>query len=71
MAGVKEYKGYRARAIRQDEDGSWHGEVDLPKDVVTFAADTERELQAGFEESVDDYLDYCEEQGTKPQAPTP
>jgi predicted HicB family RNase H-like nuclease len=63
---VIRYKGYTGTVTDYVLDGSWAGVVDLPKDVVTFQGKQDG-LQAAFQESVDDYLDYCKEQGRPPE----
>ena len=61
---MKEYKGYTARA---DFTGDiLHGEITCIRDVVTFEAESVTELQQAFEESVDDYLDFCASRGEEP-----
>ena len=63
---ITEYKGYTGTITYYEIDGSWSGVVDLPRDVVTFQAKAAG-LQVAFQESVDDYLAYCQEQGKPPQ----
>jgi predicted HicB family RNase H-like nuclease len=63
---VAEYKGYTGTTTYYETDGSWSGVVDLPKDVVTFQAKPAG-LQTAFQESVDDYLAYCQEQDKPPE----
>ncbi|MBD2576313.1 type II toxin-antitoxin system HicB family antitoxin [Oscillatoria sp. FACHB-1406] len=64
-----EYKGYTA-SIEIDEDvSSLFGTVLGIKDVITFQGNTVNELRHAFQDSVDDYLEWCEELGEKPDKP--
>lgn len=64
-----EYKGYLAK-IDADEDARlFHGEVINLRDVITFEADCMDDLLQAFHDSVDDYLEFCEERGEDPEKP--
>lgn len=64
-----EYKGYSAR-VQFDEDANiFHGEVINLRDVITFEGETVGELRQAFEDSVDDYLEFCAERGEDPEKP--
>jgi predicted HicB family RNase H-like nuclease len=66
---MKPYKGYSA-TVSFDEDGlMFHGEVLGIKDVITFQARTAEDLPAAFHESLDDYLEWCAEDGIEPEKP--
>jgi predicted HicB family RNase H-like nuclease len=65
------YKGYTARYEVDPEAGVIHGEVLHLKDVITFSASEVRKLRAAFEESVDDYLEFCASRGEAPEKPYP
>ncbi len=60
------YKGYTGHIEFDDEAGLFHGEVLDTKDVVTFQGRSVDEIVQAFRDSVDDYLDFCAEQGEKP-----
>ncbi len=47
----------------------FHGEVTDLRDIVTFQGRSVDELKTAFQESVDDYLDFCSERGEKPDKP--
>jgi predicted HicB family RNase H-like nuclease len=64
-----EYKGYRGRYDLDRVEGVLHGRVDGIRDIVTFVADTEDELEREFRISVDDYLEWCAEDGVEPNRP--
>lgn len=53
------YKGYTARIEYCDADDSFIGHIAGINDVVGFHGDSVLELQAAFEEAVDDYLRTC------------
>lgn len=57
------YKGYTAKVEFDEEAGIFHGEVIDTKDVITFQAENAKKLRKAFEDSVDDYIDFCRERG--------
>jgi predicted HicB family RNase H-like nuclease len=61
-----EYKGYLGKVEFDDEAQVFHGEVINVRDVITFEGTSVEELQRAFEESVDDYLDFCSERNEEP-----
>ncbi len=63
------HKGYYATVSFDDEAEIFHGEVVGLRDVVTFQGRSVEELKAAFEDSVDDYLDFCESRGEEPDKP--
>lgn len=64
-----EYKGYFGSADVSIEDNLLHGRLLFIRDVVNYAADTPKDLEAAFQEAVDDYLATCEECGDAPDIP--
>jgi predicted HicB family RNase H-like nuclease len=63
------YKGYSGNVRFDDEAELFHGEVLGVRDVVTFQGTTVDELKTAFEESIDDYLEFCEERSESPDKP--
>jgi predicted HicB family RNase H-like nuclease len=63
------YQGYSGRAEYDPEDKSFHGEVIGTRDMITFAGDTFDELAQAFQDSVDDYLSFCESLKKAPEKP--
>ena len=63
------YKSFQGTVIYDGEAKIFHGEVAGLKDVVTFQGRTVDELDQAFKDSVDDYLDWCEERGKEPEKP--
>jgi len=64
-----EYKGYFAKVEFDDEADIFHGEVINLRDVITFEGTTVKELRKAFQDSVDDYLEFCAERGEDPDKP--
>ena len=63
------YLGYTARYEIDEDDGILVGRVDGIRDVVTFEAETVRQLEVEFRRSVDVYIEFCKERGEKPERP--
>ncbi len=63
------YKGYEGSGKFEEDAGIFHGEVLNTRDVLTFQGASFEEFQKAFRDSVDDYLDFCEERGEKPDEP--
>ncbi len=61
-----EYKGYIGEASFDSDARIFHGEIINTKNVVTFQGTSVEELEKSFRDSVDDYLDWCREDGLKP-----
>lgn len=61
------YKGYRGHAVYDAEAKLFHGEVLGLKDVITFQGKTVNELEQAFKDSIDDYLEWCQERGEQPE----
>jgi len=63
------YKGYSASIEVDLEAGILFGLVLDINDVVTFKAKTIEEAQQEFQNSIDDYLEFCKELGQEPDKP--
>ncbi len=64
-----EYKGYVGK-VEYDEDAQiFSGMVINTRDVITFQGESVGELKKAFEDSVDDYLEWCREEGVSPEKP--
>jgi predicted HicB family RNase H-like nuclease len=63
------YKGYEARVELDEEAGVFHGEVINTRDVITFQGSSVEELKQAFQNSVDDYLDFCASRREDPEKP--
>ena len=64
---LMEYKGYSAKVEFDEGANSFHGEVINLRDVVTFEGETVDQLRQAFQESIDDYLEFCGERGEDPE----
>ncbi|MFP4035920.1 MAG: type II toxin-antitoxin system HicB family antitoxin [Desulfobacteraceae bacterium] len=63
------YKGYVAEVEFDEKAEIFHGEVVNLRDVITFEGKTVDELRQAFQDSVDDYLEFCAERGEEPEKP--
>jgi predicted HicB family RNase H-like nuclease len=63
------YKGYTGHVEFDDEAGLFHGEVIDLRDEITFQGTSVEELERAFQDSVDDYLEFCAERGEEPDKP--
>ena len=66
---MMEYKGYSAKVEFDSDANIFHGEVINLRDVITFEGETVKELKQAFQDSVDDYLDFCAQRGEAPEKP--
>ena len=63
------YKGYTGKVELDDEVGILFGRVIDITDVITFKGTTVDEIRQAFRDSVDDYLEFCQELGKEPDKP--
>ena len=63
------YKGYSGHVEFDDETGIFHGEVLDLRDVITFQGKSVKEIEQAFRDSIDDYLEFCDERGEEPDKP--
>lgn len=68
MKGMN-YKGYFAKVEFDPDDHIFVGHIIGIRDVVGFHGETVKELEAAFQEAVDNYLAACKELGQKPNKP--
>ncbi len=66
---VLEYKGYQAEIEFDYEDSTLYGKVLDIEDHILFEIDNPQEAQQQFEETIEDYIFMCEENGKKPCKP--
>ncbi|NES95347.1 MAG: type II toxin-antitoxin system HicB family antitoxin [Desertifilum sp. SIO1I2] len=62
---MMKYKGYTAQIEIDEEADILFGKVVDIRDTITFQGDTVEELRQAFYDSVDDYLDWCQELETE------
>jgi predicted HicB family RNase H-like nuclease len=63
------YKGYQANIELDEQANVFHGEVINTRDVITFQGSSVEELKQAFEDSVDDYIEFCASRGEDPEKP--
>lgn len=66
---MMQYKGYLSKVQYDDEADIFYGEVINIRDVITFQGKSVDELKQSFEDSVEDYLEFCTSRGEKPEKP--
>jgi len=64
-----EYKGYTGTIEADTDTNLLYGEVVGLKDVITYQAYTIESLKQAFQDSVDDYLEFCRERNEEPDKP--
>jgi len=69
MNNVMTYKGYTAWIEYDDEDKIFTGQLIGLQDIVVFHGNSVQELQTALHQSVDGYLDACQQLGQLPQTP--
>ncbi len=63
------YKGYVGTVELDFESKVLHGKVVGVRDVISYEGNSLSELEESFKESLDDYLEFCKEQGDSPEKP--
>lgn len=63
------YKSYVGVVDFDEEAEIFYGEVINTRDVITFQGKTAKALKQAFIDSVDDYLEFCEEREESPERP--
>ena len=63
------YKGYIGKVEYDDENRVFTGGVVNVRTVITFQGSTVDEIETEFKASVDDYLEWCKEDGVEPEKP--
>lgn len=64
-----QYKKYVGTVEYTDEDGIFHGKVLGIRGLISYEGKDIEDLKKDFHNAVDDYLNYCDAKGIKPQAP--
>ena len=63
------YKGYIGQVEFDAENHVFTGSVINTKTVITFQGSSVEEIEKEFKASVDDYLEWCKEDGIDPEKP--
>jgi predicted HicB family RNase H-like nuclease len=66
---MMQHKGYLGLARIDDEAGLIRGRVVNTRDMITFHGRTVEEARQAFQDSVDDYLEFCAARGEAPEKP--
>lgn len=67
MNSLMEYKGYHAKIEYDEEDNIFVGQVLGINDLLSFHGTSVSELKESFQNSIDNYLNYCKQVGKKPE----
>jgi predicted HicB family RNase H-like nuclease len=70
MKKMQPYQGYTARVEFDADELVLHGRVESDGDIITFPAASVEDVQAAFENAIDDYLDLCSARGEQPGLPS-
>ncbi|WP_313456134.1 type II toxin-antitoxin system HicB family antitoxin [Stenotrophomonas sp.] len=65
---IIKYAGYEGTGELDQESLVCRGRILFIDDLVTYQADSPKDLQAAFEEAVDDYLATCKALDRRPQS---
>lgn len=63
------YKGYSPKIRYSWEDRLWNGKIKGINDLITFECESLDGIESAFQETVDDYLALCKENGWEPNKP--
>lgn len=66
---MMEYKGYIGNVSYDSESRIFHGEVLNTRDVITFQGRSVEEIEKAFKDSINDYIQWCREEGVTPEKP--
>ena len=66
---MMEYKGYIGIVEFDSEAKLFHGDVVNTRDVITFQGTTVDEIEKAFIDSIEDYIEWCKEEGVEPEKP--
>ena len=67
LTNLLKYKDYYASIAFDPSADAFHGRVVGIRDVIDFFGRTPEELREELQRSVDGYLTWCEEEGSKPE----
>lgn len=60
------YKGYIGSVAFSEKDHIFFGKIEGIDGLVNFEGESVKELTDAFHEAVDDYIEYCKEEGIEP-----
>lgn len=69
MKDMMEFKGYFGSVHYSDDDRIFYGKLEFIKALVSYEGTSVDELRKAFEDSVEEYLATCLEEGVEPETP--
>jgi len=66
LTNILSYKGYYAEIGFDDSADEFHGRVIGIKDVIDFYGQTPADLKRELQNSIDEYIEWCQEEGEEP-----
>lgn len=69
MNNIMQYKGYVGSVEFSEEDSLFYGKLLGIRSLISYEGSNAKELVSDFHEVVDEYLQSCKEDGTKPEIP--
>ena len=69
MNSTLHHRGYDGSVEYSAEDKMLHGRVVGIHDMISFGGQSVRELETNFRNAIDEYLEFCEKRGKKPDKP--
>lgn len=67
MKDLLKYKKYIGSVHFSSEDDVFYGKLEGIDDLVTFEADSVKNLKSAFREAVEDYAELCQKAGKSPE----
>ena len=69
MSNYLSYKGYTGSVQFSEQDAVFHGKVAGIKPLISFEGDSVASITEDFHSAVDEYLEFCEQNGKQPEKP--
>ena len=69
MKDMMTYKDFVGSVHYSDEDRIFYGKVEHIRSLISYEGTDVDSLRQAFEESVDDYLEQCAQEGREPEQP--
>jgi predicted HicB family RNase H-like nuclease len=66
---MMKHKGYQGQVEYDDSARIFHGRVIGLRSVLTFEGRNVDEIEQAFKDSIDDYIEWCEQRNKKPEKP--
>ena len=70
MTNQLHYKNYIGSVFFSEEDGVFHGKIIGISDSISFEGDSVKSLTEDFQNSVDEYLEFCIDSDKEPEKST-